>query len=119
MFSAKADWIEGKNSLVRQPEEQLDHSSFHWFKINLLVVAFIVEREGGSGRLGVTIADLAFSTRISITADEETGIGAPVKNLLQVISINLRSSGVVEAKTNPACPDVLLKARQMLVAISR
>ena len=119
MFSVRADWIEGKNSLVRQPEEQLDHSSFHWFKINVLVVAFIVEREGGSGRLGVTNADLAFSTRISIKADEETGIGAPVKNLLQVISISLRSSGVVEARTNPACPDVLLKARQMLVAIGR
>jgi len=92
---------------VRQPEAQLDHSSFHWFKINLLVVAFIVEREGGSGRLEVTIADLVFSTRIAITDDEETGIGAPAKNLLQVISISLRSYGVVEARTNPACPDVL------------
>ncbi len=46
------------------------------------MVAFIVEREGGSGRLDVTIADLAFSTRISIIEDEETGIGAPAKNLL-------------------------------------
>ena len=81
------------------------------------MVAFIVEREGGSGRLEVTIADLAFSTRISITDDEETGIGAPAKNLLQVISISLRCNGVVEARTKPACPDVLLKAQQMLVAI--
>ena len=103
MFSVKADWIEGKNSLVRQPEEQLDHSSFHWFKINLLVVAFIVEREGGSGRLEVTIADLAFSTRIAITDDEKTGNGAPAKNLLQVIAISLRCNGVVEARTKPVC----------------
>jgi uncharacterized lipoprotein len=67
------------------------------------VVAFIVEREGGSGRLAMTIADLAFSTRIAITDDdEETGIGAPAKNLLQVISISLRSNGVVEARTKPA-----------------
>jgi hypothetical protein len=51
------------------------------------VVAFIVEREGGSGRLEVTIADLAFSTRIAITDDEETGIRAPAKNLLKVISM--------------------------------
>ncbi len=43
-------------------------------------MAFIVEREGGSGRLAMTIADLAFSTRIAITDDEETGIGAPAKN---------------------------------------
>ena len=74
------------------------------------MVAFIGEREGGSGRLEVTIADLAFSNRISILADEETGIGAPAKNLLPVISISLRSNGVVEARTNPACPDVVLKA---------
>ena len=65
------------------------------------MVAFIVEREGGSGRLGVTIADLAFSTRISITADEETGIGAPVKNLLQVISISLRSSELSKPERIP------------------
>jgi hypothetical protein len=50
----------------------------------------------------MTIADLAFSTRIAITDDEETGIGAPAKNLLQVISISLRSNGVVEARTKPA-----------------
>ncbi len=83
------------------------------------MVAFIVEREGGSGRLEVTIADLAFSTMDAITDDEETGIGAPARNLLQVISISLRSNGVVEARTKPACSDVLLKARQMLVAIGR
>ena len=82
------------------------------------MVAFVIEREGGSRRLEVTIADLAFSTRIAtITDDEETGIGAPAKNLLQVISISLRCNGVVEARTKPACPDVLLKAQQMLVAI--
>ena len=63
MFSVKADWIEGKNSLVRQPEEQLDHSSFHWFKINLLVVAFIVEKEGGSGRLPMKRLELEHLSR--------------------------------------------------------
>ena len=73
-------------------------------------MAFTVKREGGSGRLEVTIDDLAFSTRISIIDYEETGIGAPTKNLLQVISISLRSNGVVEARMNPACPDVLLEA---------
>ncbi len=36
------------------------------------MVAFIVEREGGSGRLEVTIADLAFSTRIAITDDADS-----------------------------------------------
>ena len=83
------------------------------------MVAFIVEREGGSGRLEVTIADLAFFTRIAITDDEETGIEGPAKNLLQMISISLRSNVVVEARMKPACPDVLLKARPMLVAIGR
>ncbi len=67
----------------------------------------------------MTIADLALSTRIAITDDEETGIGALAKNLLQVISISLRFNGVFEARTKPACPDVLLKAQQMLVATGR
>lgn len=63
LFSARVDWIEGKNSLGREPEEQQSSCG-----------VFIVEREGGSGRLKVTNADLDFLTRFAVVDDEDLGL---------------------------------------------